>query len=237
MKKDVVNKTETEVVTADLGAWGAPQVSSKDIVIPRILCMQPISELVVNDKAKAGDFIDSLTEEVIGDIDKKPLTFIPFHLEKVWKISKKTGGDFEYDRIETVTSLNESLPYEQVIDGVTYKNEYCMNFFVLLPNDTSLPYVISFKGTSSKAGKVLATQMYVRNAKAGKIPPAYAMKLTGEKTKNDKGHFVVMNVAVDRESTTDEIKEAFSWYKTVEAGQAKVAEEAPSSKASEENRF
>ena len=228
MSKAVAKKQESAVSTnlTDMGAWGTPTVSSKDIVIPKILCMQGLSELVMDDDhpAKMGDFVDSMTNEIIGDYNKKPVEFIPFHLQKVWIISKKSGNDFEFDRIEDVTPMNEGKPYTEVIDGVEYKNEYTMNFYVLRPEDMSLPYIISFKGMSGKAGKILSTQMYVRNAAAGKIPPAYVMELSGSKDKNDKGTFITLATKVCRESTPQEVKTAFSWFKTVNAGATKSHE-------------
>ena len=230
MSKAVSKKKESAVANQELmEAWGTPTVSSKDIIIPKILCMQGLSELVMDDDhpAKMGDFVDSMTNEIIGDYNKKPVAFIPFHLHKVWIISKKTGSDFEFDRIEDVTPMNEGKPWTEVINGVEYKNEYTMNFYVLRPEDMSLPYIISFKGMSGKAGKILSTQMFVRNAAAGKIPPAYVMELSGSKDKNDKGTFITLATKVSRESTSAEVEAAFTWFKTVQAGQVKSHEEQP----------
>lgn len=219
---------------AELGDWGAP-LSTQDIIIPKIYTMQGLSQLVVDDKAKMGNFVDSMTSEVIGDYAKKPLDFIPFHLDKIWIISAKKSGesDFSFEKIENVTAENEGMPYTEIVDGVEYKNEYCLNFYVLRPEDMSLPYIIAFKGMSRKAGKILATQMFVRNAAAGKIPPAFVMELAGTKDKNDKGTFITLNTKVKRESSQAEIDAAFKWYKTVGAGGVKAHEE-QSTKKSEE---
>jgi len=235
-KNQEVTKTESTAVAAqmDMGAWGNSQVSSKDIVIPKILCMQGLSELVSDEKAKMGDLVDSMSSEVIGNCDKKPVEFIPFHLEKIWIVSKSNGSGYEFDHIENVTPENEGRAYEETVDGVNYKNEYCMNFYVLRPEDKSLPYIVSFKGMSRKAGKMLATQMFVRNAAAGKIPPAFVMELSGNKEKNDKGTFYTLQTKVVRESTDEEVASAFNWYKTVNAGGTKSHEEAA---PKEENRF
>ena len=234
--QEVTKQESTAVATEEMmGAWGTPQVSSKDIIIPKILCMQGLSQLVSDEKAKMGDLVDNMTNEVIGNCVKKPVAFIPFHMEKILIISKKVGNDFEFERIEQVTPANENKPYEEQVGDDLFKNEFAMNFYVLRPEDMSIPYIISFKGMSRKSGKILATQMFVRNAAAGKIPPAYVMELSGTKTKNDKGTFFVMETKSVRESSQEEIKSAFTWYKTVNAGGVKVHEEAAQS--SEENRF
>lgn len=237
-KNQEVAKSESSVPAAamNMGDWGQPQVSSKDIVIPKILCMQGLSQLVADEKAKMGDLVDSMTSEVIGNCTSKPVQFIPFHLEKILIVSRYSSGDWEFDHIEPVTPANENTPYETEVGGTKYKNEYCMNFYVLRPEDMSLPYIISFKGMSRKAGKILATQMFVRNAAAGKIPPAFVMELCGTKTKNDKGTFFVLESKTVRDSTDEEISSAFTWYKTVNSGGVKAhEEEAPKKEA--EQRF
>lgn len=210
--------------TQDLGAWGENEMDSRDIVLPKILCMQGLSVLVADDKAKMGDFVDSLSSEVIGSINK-PVQFIPFHMEKIYIISKKEAGENRYgfDRIEPVT--NQDYPFTNVIDGVEFKYEYTLQFYCLRPEDTSLPYVLSFKSTSLKTGKVLSTQMYVRNRAAGLVPPAYVMELSGRKEKNDQGTFVVMEVKAGAKSTADQVNECLNWYQTVKSGATKVTHE------------
>ena len=81
---EVVETKGTEVVNAeqDLNAWGDAPVSARDIIIPKILAMQGLSELVTDGKAKFGDFVDSVTHQVLGSIDK-PLEFVPFHMTKL----------------------------------------------------------------------------------------------------------------------------------------------------------
>lgn len=229
-KNQVVESQESAVANhATLGDWGESQMSGNDIVIPRILCMQGLSQLVIDDKhdAKIGDLVDSMSEEIIGNCNKKPVQFIPFHLEKILIVSKwnESARDYEFDHIEDITPANEHTPYETKVGSDGYKNEQCMNFYVLRPEDTSMPYVISFKGTSRKSGKVLATQMYIRNAQAGKIPPAYVMELAGTKESNAKGSFYVLNSKQARESTQEECATAFKWLKTIKAGETKAHEE------------
>ena len=224
-KQEVVAKAETAVsVATDMDAWGSGDVSAKDIVIPKILAMQGLSELVSEGKAKFGDFVDSLTHEVIGSIEK-PVKFVPFHMEKVWIISKKPAGQqgrYEFDRFEPVTAQNMNRPFEETADGMDWKNEYTMQFYVLRPEDTSIPYVISFKSTSAKSGKVLATQMYVRNRAAGLVPPAFTMLLGGRKEKNDKGTFIVMETKTGEKTDPALIEECLNWYQTIKSGATKV---------------
>lgn len=226
-KQEIVTGPTTEVAIPSLNDWGTNDLASKDIVIPKIYCMQGLSDLVAEDKAKMGDFIDSLTSKKLGSISE-PLNFIPFHMEKLWEVSKQNEkGDFEFATFEPVTAANIDRAYENNIDGINYKYKYTMRFYVLLENDSSLPYIISFKGTSTQAGKVLATQMFVKNKAAGKVPPAFVMSLAGRKDKNDKGTFAVMEVCPKRETTPQEVNEAFGWFKTINQGGVKIHEAEP----------
>jgi hypothetical protein len=237
MSKEVVEAKKQELVNQEMmAAWGDTDVSAGDIVIPKILLMQGLSEAVAEEKAKMGDYLDSLTGTVIGS-HKKPIEVVPFHLERIWIHSKKEGGDFVFDSITTAHGPNE-YEYLQVQDGVEWKHEYCMNFYVLRPEDMALPYVLSFKGTSRKAGKALATQMFVKNKMAGKIPPAFVMELGAHKESNDKGTYYVWDVTVKRESSKEEVSTAFDWFKTVNAGGVKTHEtESSVSSAADEARF
>jgi hypothetical protein len=236
-KQEVVKKESNAVaLSQNLDDWGQADMSSQDMIIPKILCMQGLSDLVSEGKAKMGDFADSLSGEVIGSIDK-PVKIIPFHMEKIYIISKKESGDrFEFDRIESVEGQN--YPFEDEVNGVKYKYEYCMQFYCLRPEDTTLPYVVSFKSTSLRSGKVLSTQMFVRNRAAGLVPPAYTMELGGKKEKNDKGTFIIME-AKQAEKTSDElIEQCLNWLRVIKAGKTRVEHEAaPSAEASSDVPF
>lgn len=223
----VESATQALVAGPSLQDWGVnEEVSSRDLIIPKILAMQGLSDLVTAGDAKIGDFVDSLTGVVLGSIDK-PVEFVPFHMEKVWIISTRKKGEskYEFDRYEPVTAMNQNYPFEEEVGDIQTKYEYTLQFYVLLPSDTSMPYVISFKSTSQRAGKVLSTQMFIRNKAAGKAPAAVTMLLGGKKEKNDKGTFVVMEVKPKGATEPAIEAEAFKWFKVIKAGKAQVAAE------------
>ena len=229
--------TETNTPAAyDLDAFGSGPLATDDIVIPKVLIMQGLSKQVADGKAKLGDLVDSLSGEVIGNIEDAPLEFVPFHLEKVWIVSEKKGNRYFFSHIEPVTAINENKKWEEVVDGKEMKNEKSFNFYAILPSDPSIPYVIQFKSTSLKAGKELATQMFVKNRAAGKVPPAKVMALAGTKVSNDKGTFAVTKTNIVRDSEAGEIGTCLEWYTTIKGGAAKVHDDsAPAS--SEQPQF
>lgn len=205
-------------------AFGAPEVSSSDIIIPKLMVMQGLSKLVIDGVAKFGDFVDSTTEEIIGNM-KEPFELIPFYMEKLWYVSERVGDDWEFMQVEPVNKYNETLPYEDVLNGKSIKRQMVRNFYCLNPKDMSLPMVVSFKGMSTRTGKQLATQMYLKNVSEGKQPPAYHILLSGEKTQNDKGTFVTLKVSKGGASSMDEMRECVKWYTTINSGKTKVQEE------------
>lgn len=221
----LTKSTGTEVGAAiDLSGWDNTEINSNDIIIPSILAMQGLSEFVTDGKAKFGDFVNSLTMEIVGDLNK-PFEFIPFFIDKTLKISKKVGQKFELLRVEKLTPANENLEWEDIEDGHVIKREKVYTVFGLIPGD-HLPCIIRFKGKSVKTGKKIATQMYVINMTAKKIPPcASVLKITGKKAQNDAGTFVVMDAEVSKDSTKEQITECAKWLSIVKQG-VKVHDEA-----------
>jgi hypothetical protein len=236
-KNEVVEAQTNEVaLSQNLDAWGDNEMTSQDMVIPKILCMQGLSELVSEGKAKMGDFVDSLSGEVVGSTEN-PVAIVPFHMEKLYIISKreKGAGRYEFDRIEAVTGQN--YPFEDEVGGMQFKYEYCLQFYCLRPEDTSLPYVVSFKSTSLKSGKVLSTQMFVRNRAAGLVPPAFHILLGGRKEKNDQGTYIVMEVKQGEKTSNELIGQCLDWMKVIKAGKTRVEHGTEAAPAAEETQF
>ena len=226
MNKVTKSKGTDLSTESDLEGWGeAPAVDADDIVIPKILAMQGLSQLVADGVAKYGEFRDSVDHKLIGSCDE-PFEFIPLHMEKVWIVFKKVDGKETFDTIIPVTAENRTAALNETVQGVGIRRDLTYNFYVLLPGELkdggAIPYLISFRRTSSKAGKVLATQMYMKNRAIGKSPAAKVMKLIGNKTKNDFGNFVVMDVTSGRDANADEQQVALDWYKTINKSKTKV---------------
>lgn len=216
-------------------AWGnAPQLSPKDITIPRILLMQGQSEKVLSGDAGFGDLRDSVSGDLLGG-PKKPLEVIPFLMKKVIIVSEKEARGTKYNYKETLeaTPENENLPWEEG----NLKRQKIMSFFVLLPEELAkggaIPKLISFRGTSMEAGKIIATQMHAINGSATPWlpPPAFVMSISVKLDKNDKGNFAVLEAKKGRASTPDEIATAFHWFESIQGGHGvkvdDVSEEAP----------
>ena len=227
--KELTETQGTELAEAqDLASWGEEEVTHNDVIIPKILAMQGLSELVTDGKAMFGEFRNSVTGDLLAKLGED-IEFIPVKRDKVWinfKYDEK-ADKFEFDGIESITRHNEDAPLEfKNEDGILCRRDRTFNFYVLLTRDLEQgvvqPYVLSFRRTSLRAGKVLGTQMYITNKNAGKIPAAVAMKLSGKKDSNDKGTFIRMVVETSRDATAQEQGSAFQILKLIQSGEARV---------------
>lgn len=224
MSNELTTTQTTELTTAqDLSAWGQADVSASDLVLPKILLMQGLSELVAQGNAKMGDIINSLTSEVIGG-EKSPIKILPFFCRKSWLIEKWTGSKYEYDKV--IPDIGERLPYEEEIGGTRYKNSHQYEFFVLT-SDKSIPHVMTFRGKSHKAGKQLFTQMYVVNKSLGKVPAAFWIDLGCNRDKNDKGTFMVWTFKPSNPSSDADLKDCLNWIPIVSTVEVKPEVEKP----------
>ena len=222
--------------------WGTGGVSSQDIIIPRILLLQPMSQMVTNGEGVFGEFRESLAQEVIAAVDDS-FDVIPFHMEKVWiEFNVEDPNDKKFLRTVPIVPANEQLPYNYEYKddktGKTLKGmrDRTMNFYVLRPSEldagSALPYIISCRRSSLQAGKKIATQMYVKNTASGKTPAATVMSMSASKTTNDKKQtYAVMDAKPVRPAKQEHIVEAFKWFQLIQSGKAKAHEESYSEEA------
>ena len=236
MSKEVTTKPAAEVSTAvaNLDDWGAPVSLGQDMVLSKILPMQMTSKLVEADKAKFGEFRDSVSGDKLGSITE-PIPLVPFHVQKFWDILEATpDGKFKWARTEPLVEdpvspgYNDNLPWMDKVDGKDIKRVRRMNFFVLRPeeiaNGSSIPYVLSFKSTSYKEGKKLLTQMYMRNRRVNLPPPGHVIILSGTKQKNDDGSWITPSYELGPKATTEQMQDALNWFKVINKGDVKVDE-------------
>lgn len=162
------------------------EVLNSDIIIPKLLLMQGLSEFVserkkdpnTNKPIGQGDMVRSTTGEIVADPESK-IDIVPLKMSTEWRLEEKVGGKFEYRGTEPRTAANEDSPWEFKKDGAEWKRTKVINLFALLPKDiagyreeikkavdsgempdlnkTLMPVVISFRSTSFNAGKKVAT--------------------------------------------------------------------------------
>ena len=202
-------------------------MTADNIIIPRILLMQAMSEKVTQGEAKFGELRDTLENKMHGN-EANPLEVIPFHSFETIAVQEVTSAGRRF-----VANLpargNEGKAYEETVDGKNLINMYTCNIYCLLPQEIAegmdLPYLLTFRSTSVRCGKKINTIMYMRNLAAGRDPWAAVIKLSVTKTQNDKGTFGVFDVARQRASTPEEMARCAHWFNVVHAGKTEIAEE------------
>lgn len=221
-----ITKQEPKSVILDEamgGTWGSGGTSTEDMLIPRVLLMQAMSQIVSNGKAAPGDVIDSVDMQPLA----KPGTaveIIPIMTFLEWRVSKFIDGQWQFEKKVPWNQTNATWQYESIIDGIQTKNEKAINVFCLLPNKLDeLPFLISFKSSSYQAGKKLSTHFQISSMK-GKPPASVTFALTSVKQQKDKYSFFAFDVSKKRDTTKEELAIAYRWWKTLSATKVKVDE-------------
>jgi hypothetical protein len=241
------------MVGGSADAWGTGGISAQDIIIPRILLMQPMSEAVTAGDAAFGDFRESLSMEKLGDF-KEGFEVVPFALKKVWVEYDVTAGtdikNKKFLRVVDINPSNENLPYEDEEKGedgkmIKVARDRTMNFYVLpvkdLELESAIPHVLSFRRSGLKAGKALATQMYVKNISANKTPASVVINVEAQKETEEGSTWAIPKITPLRPAKVGHVEQAFKWLSMVNAGRAKEdtasynQESAPQTRASGES--
>lgn len=225
-------KQETNLPAELDGAWGSEGISKEDILIPKILLMQAMSQLVTEKEiAEPGDIIVSTTEEVVGG-KENPLIFVPLMSFKTWTISELVGAKYEFRDTIPMTPKNAADPLEFEENGVKYRRDKGLNFYVLLKKDLEaaakgegavMPALLAFRRTSFTAGKKLASGIQMSSMmKKSAASSAYALSSTKRKT--DDHTYYVYDVAPSKDSkvSIEELAVAKQWYDTLMSSQVKV---------------
>ncbi len=144
-KEIATKKNETAMTMSD--QVGSKEILASDVLIPRLLLMQGMSDFVKERKAQLGDIIRSTTMEVVGG-PGKDFEFIPLAPPKTeFVFEQKTGARFEYRFKIPRTPKNEDLPWsyygdktgQEVSPGTNGATEWrrvkLLSLYVLLPAD------------------------------------------------------------------------------------------------------
>lgn len=217
------------------------EILRSDVIIPKLLLMQGLSDFVMERKAQSGDMVRSTTAEKMGG-EKAPINIIPLSYVSLWMNSEKIGVKYEFRGYEPRTAKNEMWPWEFKENGADWKRTKVMHLFALLPQDIDsqseelakfkstgempdfdkalLPVVIPFRGMSYTAAKSVAsffTKVDSLANQAGEAFPSYGMTLplSCVLDKNDKGTYYVYEVGKAMKTAEKYLKAAATWHETI----------------------
>ena len=235
-KQDLVKAQSNEVVTqVNMSEWGDVVVESKDLLLPKILLLQAISEVVKQREGRDGDYYNTLLGEVCSN-DKGEISILPFYCRQSYTVEKWNGKKFEFLRSDP-HEVGEVRQYEVEDSTGRYKYLHNYEFFCMLENGGT-PASVTFRSTSHKAGQQLFNLMYVQNYEKGRTPAHNWITLGRREQTNDMGTFWVMDIGMGRESVVEEVKECLKWITVIKKSAYKVKEEKPSAPShTTETRF
>ncbi len=242
-KTEVTTQENKELAVHRKGNWGAGKhVDAADILIPKILCAQAISEAVTRDEVKLGEFYDSVEKQVLATFDRKneaktqDLEIIIFGTFKHWVINHDDEYHetipFQptvYDKDGAVKIQgNDQWAYEETVDKVEIQRDNVINFYCVLPQeikedpDFAFPYVLPLKRTSRKAGQKIATRL--RKLEARNRPSAcqvFKLSRKIEMNKQKKEYFVI-DAMISRDATDAEMAVAYKWWDALDKKKVNV---------------
>lgn len=207
----------TQAITSK-GPLGFENFTQEDMLIPRLRLLQALSQAVSDGIGAAGQFQDSLTEEVLGD-----------NVEIVLLGMRNGAAYFEPGQglvcksVDGISSIRgdscKDCPFGQ------YHREWrddkapkCSSTkeFLCVTKDTvagksSRPIAVSFMRSSFPIGKKLITMARL----TGEDIFANSYVIKSKKEKNDKGVFYKMDVSKGAHLTQEELVKANHWYEVM----------------------
>lgn len=229
MSKEVVKKEAAAMTIPDAFrvAKKPSTIDRSDILIPRLLAMQGLSKLVAAEQAQFGDIVNSVTSEVLTT-KGKGLSFVPLvHFKTMSRY--KLGKNLEFISTEAWNPIkHRDLEWEEVIDGVKYKNVQCLNFYVFLQKDlenpAAFPFMLSFRGASYRNGKKLINH-FAQMEMMGVAPWYGVLELSTLKQQNDLGTFYVLDVKPVGQVDVKHAEKLSSWSDVLSQGSHTVHED------------
>lgn len=205
---------------------GAERVTNEDLILPKVLLMQGLSKMVESHGKVAGQFVNSLTEQTLTNLEFIPMIYSKFFNVVEW--AKVNGKDKSTFLFRTFDANDQRLVGKRMFNSDKGKAEVetVLNFLSLMDGQ---PCIIPFSKTSTRGGQKLLT--FQKLSKQALFANKY--KLVAVKQTNDSGTFYVKDVQLIGPIEGDELAEAESAYSSF----APKAEAVQAAAESEETPF
>jgi hypothetical protein len=215
----------TTPTTTNFEGAGMEGIEKSDLVLPRVWLMQAISQFVSDERFKAGDIVNSLSEELINpDSPQGPIEIIPITQKKLWyEFEDQSDGKQKLNKIFDSGSPEAIGLTAGPVEGTKLFYRACIQYYVVLASEPDgLPSQLNFMKTNYPTGKKLNTFLVQQNMLK---QPAWgkAYQLKAKKTTNDHGTFFVWEFGGKRDATDEEKAAAQTWHSVLQT--TKVAQE------------
>lgn len=233
---EIVIKPSTILeVTSNHRRGVVEDVSSNDILISKLYHQQALSKGVESGKAQAGDFIDSITGELISRRDEV--------LELIFITLSKTLQTFSIDKTgkktwvssEKFTAENANFEYQFEKEGVNYKRRVQYNYFVLLAKDPNqLPFVLSMSSTKLTVAKKLNT-IFSRLDRINLPSYSYVIEVRNTKETKDTNSWYGLDLTLGKKTNDQQLDLAIEWYDKIKQSKVIVTDEFEGESSDDEN--
>ena len=194
----VDEEAEFQRLMGEYASAGVENVTSDDIVLPRLLMLQPTSPLSSEDPFRAGYLVNSVSREHYGA--KYAFYVIHYYGTRVHWESKEIGSPIDCRSDNNLTGIKQDADHGNGVcaacpysswnrDGNTQIPPECTEFknLIVVPADKidNIPMMFSAKRTG-----VRAIQEFLSAVKFSKQPMfAYQYMISSKKTENARGTF------------------------------------------------
>lgn len=217
---DEIAKLESNLPVADIESpWGAiDDFGTDDFLITKVFQMQGLSKLVREEKARMGEWRDSVSNELLcaKEAEFEVIIFSAYRnilVSRLDPVSQK----YKWVKTEALTPENSDFEFEsQTMEG-TFRRQMQYNYFLLPASDVNtMPLVLSLSSTKTKTAKRLATMMGKMKAK-GLPSAAITFRLKSVNETNELGEWYGIEVSQGRPTTKEELQIAFDWYTRIKS--------------------
>jgi hypothetical protein len=215
MTTEVVT-TETKEVTLPAGSLGvADEIGHEDCERGFITVMQTGSELVKEDRARAGAILNFNEEEEVGYKEETPFEFLLVGMHNFWIEKDGKGTDAKYLGKYPGTSEKE-LPWEDVNEkGETVCRFFHRAYVVLIPGEVAqgieIPYEYATRSTALKSAKKFNALLRKLRGK-GVASWDKVFKMTTYLHKDGKNSWYLPKFEIARDATEAEREAAKAAY-------------------------
>ena len=209
-----LSKTDEKRLAEYGGLMDETPVDQRDLFIPKLLLMQPLSDLVTQGSAKAGEIRGSLDGNLVA-ADDELVEIILFRTFKTWVVFRDNGtGKPDFLEEVPLVPANAAWARNETVKGDTLVRYEQINYFGLLPSEIEegvfLPYLLGLRSTSYKTGKQLETQR-AKLKDFGLPLPFKTFELSTQFTENEKGKYWIYTAKMGRPTTDQELAAVKHW--------------------------
>lgn len=168
-------------------------VPSSEVTLPYLGLGQSIGKAVKEGKVKYGEIYNSVTFKTFGK--EVEIAVIDYRID--WKEFDKSGALVRTSADGTKWSNDQLLTEED-----KWKHKF-YNYFVMVPSEGEMPFILSLAHTSAKTGKALLN-IIAQTTNMANLPPFTKLYTLSAKEEMTEGNSYIVWKVAQKDGWTDE---------------------------------